>query len=142
MTKARLKEFRKTLEVKRSELAWEVHDRGGIIIEKSPDVVDDLQSARERELAISILGVHRTFFRGVEAALQRMDEGTFGICLCCGQEIAAQRLRAIPWTLVCIHCQEALERDEKAVVEFLQEHPLAPLQRSRDPDSNQPKWAA
>ena len=46
---------------------------------------------------------------GLEAgkeALRRLEKGTFGICRDCGEEIAAPRLNAIPWTRVCITCKE------------------------------------
>jgi DnaK suppressor protein len=42
----------------------------------------------------------------VEAALGRLDDGTFGRCLRCGQEIAAGRLEALPWAAYCIACQK------------------------------------
>ena len=42
----------------------------------------------------------------VEAALGRLDDGTFGRCLRCGQEIAVGRLEALPWAAYCIACQK------------------------------------
>ena len=41
----------------------------------------------------------------VEAALGRIDEGTFGACRRCGREIAPGRLEALPWAAYCIDCQ-------------------------------------
>ena len=41
----------------------------------------------------------------VEAALRRLDEGSFGICRRCGNQIAAERLEALPWAALCIDCQ-------------------------------------
>jgi RNA polymerase-binding protein DksA len=48
----------------------------------------------------------------VEAALERMDEGTYGVCLSCGQSIQAGRLQALPHTEFCVHCKEAQETNE------------------------------
>ena len=48
----------------------------------------------------------------VKSALQRMEEGTFGECVECGNEIGAKRLEALPWTAHCIVCQEKVERGE------------------------------
>ncbi|MDQ2965745.1 MAG: TraR/DksA family transcriptional regulator [Chloroflexota bacterium] len=42
----------------------------------------------------------------VEAALRRLEEGTFGRCLRCGQEIPSGRLEALPWAAYCITCQK------------------------------------
>lgn len=46
----------------------------------------------------------------IDAALSRIQDGSFGECLHCGQEIGAKRLAAIPWTRYCITCQELLEQ--------------------------------
>jgi DnaK suppressor protein len=54
--------------------------------------------------------------RLIDRALSRIDEGSFGECVTCGEEINARRLEAIPWASNCLHCQEAVE------AERLQEH--------------------
>lgn len=41
----------------------------------------------------------------VEAALRRLEEGTFGTCRRCGNAIASERLEALPWAALCIDCQ-------------------------------------
>ena len=44
--------------------------------------------------------------QAIEEALWRMEKGTYGICRDCGEPIAPARLKAIPWTRVCITCKE------------------------------------
>ncbi|TMM18906.1 MAG: conjugal transfer protein TraR, partial [Actinobacteria bacterium] len=46
----------------------------------------------------------------IDAALARIDDGTFGNCLGCGRQIAAERLEAVPWTTQCIDCKRKEER--------------------------------
>jgi RNA polymerase-binding protein DksA len=46
----------------------------------------------------------------VEAALRSVDDGTYGTCTNCGNQIGAERLGAIPWTPTCIDCARKLER--------------------------------
>jgi RNA polymerase-binding protein DksA len=46
----------------------------------------------------------------VDAALQRLEAGTFGTCLRCGQPIAKARLEALPWAAHCIDCQSAIDK--------------------------------
>jgi len=46
----------------------------------------------------------------VEAALRRLDEGTFGACVRCGRAIAPERLEALPWAAHCIDCQRVVGR--------------------------------
>jgi RNA polymerase-binding transcription factor len=49
----------------------------------------------------------------VDAALQRLDDGTFGTCLRCGQPIATERLEALPWAAHCIACQSAIDKGRR-----------------------------
>lgn len=46
----------------------------------------------------------------VDAALARLDEGTFGTCVRCGRAIAPERLEALPWAAHCIDCQTMIDR--------------------------------
>jgi DnaK suppressor protein len=49
----------------------------------------------------------------VDAALARLDDGTFGTCLNCGRPIAPGRLEALPWAAHCIDCQAAIDRGRR-----------------------------
>ncbi len=49
----------------------------------------------------------------VDTALARLDAGTFGACLRCGQPIPAARLEALPWAAHCIDCQSAVDRERR-----------------------------
>lgn len=49
----------------------------------------------------------------VDAALERLDEGSFGACLRCGQPIAPERLEALPWAAHCIGCQSAIDKGRR-----------------------------
>jgi DnaK suppressor protein len=53
----------------------------------------------------------RTVLRLIQAALERMKRGSFGICVACGEEIQARRLQAVPWTQFCLSCQEEVEEE-------------------------------
>lgn len=113
MTKSELNRFRQTLEAKQSELAGILRRRDEIAIEKSADAIDEVQRAAERELAIRNLDRESNLLRNVRAALRRVDEGTFGICVHCEEEISPRRLVALPWAAFCIRCQEAADRTER-----------------------------
>ena len=112
MTKNELKKFRETLEAKRAELEQFVRNREGIAIEKSPDALDEVQHAAERELAIRNLDRESQLLRNVRAALRRIEEGTFGVCLHCEEDISPKRIIAVPWTPFCIQCQEIADRNQ------------------------------
>ena len=49
----------------------------------------------------------------VDAALARLDEGTYGTCLRCGKPIARERLEALPWAAHCISCQAEIDRGHR-----------------------------
>ena len=78
MTKTELNKFKEVLETKQAELAQVLRNREGIAIEKSPDALDEVQNAAERELAIRNLDRESNLLRNVRAALHRIDEGAFG----------------------------------------------------------------
>jgi DnaK suppressor protein len=80
---------------------------------------DDLQDAADH--AVQSYQKELLFLQGtnghtqmtqVRAALERLDEGTFGECLHCGKLIGQKRLEALPWTPYCIDCQEKVEKGE------------------------------
>src|SRR5579871_6936922 len=51
--------------------------------------------------------------RMTEAALARIQQGTFGVCVSCGNDINPRRLDALPWTQYCLRCQQRFEQGEK-----------------------------
>jgi DnaK suppressor protein len=110
MTKTELNKYRQTLEAKLAELESAVRDREGIVIEKSPDALDEVQHAAERELAIRNLDRETQLLRNVRNALRRVEDGSYGVCLHCDEDINPKRLNAVPWTPYCISCQEMADR--------------------------------
>jgi DnaK suppressor protein len=110
MSKSELNKFKNILEAKQAELEQLVRNRDGITIEKSPDALDEVQHASERELAIRNLDRESNLLRNVRAALRRIEEGSFGVCLHCEEDINPKRLHAVPWAAFCIQCQEMADR--------------------------------
>jgi DnaK suppressor protein len=113
--------YKSLLGAKQAELVQQVRNRDGIAIEKSPDALDEVQHASERELAIRNLDRESNLLRNVRAALRRLDEGSFGVCLHCEEDISPKRLAAVPWTAFCIECQEIVDRSQGESAENLEE---------------------
>ena len=111
MTKSELNKFKKILETKQEELERIVRNRDAITIEKSADALDEVQHAAERELAIRNLDRESQLLRSVRLALRRVQDGSFGTCLHCEEEISPKRLAAVPWAAFCIQCQEQADRN-------------------------------
>jgi DnaK suppressor protein len=112
MTKTDLDKFRNVLEVKRAELSGSLRNRDEIVIEKAPDALDEVQLAGERELAIRNLDRDSNMLRQIRRALGRIQDGSYGVCLHCDEEISPKRIAAVPWAAYCIKCQEQVDRNE------------------------------
>lgn len=112
MTKSELNKYKSLLEAKQTELAGGLRNREGIAIEKTADALDEVQLAGERELAIRNLDRESQLLRSVRLALARINDGSYGVCLHCEEDISPKRLNAVPWTSYCLSCQEAADRHE------------------------------
>ena len=112
MNQTELNKYKTMLEAKRAELALGLRNREDIAIEKTPDALDEVQLAGERELAIRNLDRESSLLRAVKGALARVADGSYGVCLHCEEEIKTKRLDAVPWTKYCIRCQEAADRHD------------------------------
>jgi RNA polymerase-binding protein DksA len=69
---------------------------------------DTLNVERERDLALSASATQAV--EDIDAALRRMDNGTYGVCERCGKKIAVARLEALPFAALCIECKSREER--------------------------------
>jgi DnaK suppressor protein len=110
MKTSELDRFRKTLKTRHAELSDGRRNREAVAIQTSGDELDRIQHAQERGYAIGALDRESLRSHEITAALERIDNGSFGICLNCEEEITAKRLAAVPWTALCIVCQEVAER--------------------------------
>jgi RNA polymerase-binding transcription factor DksA len=63
----------------------------------------------EQEFTLSLMETEETALEQIESALERIEEGTYGVCLDCGGKIPKTRLNAIPFTPFCVKCASKLE---------------------------------
>ncbi|MEM7167630.1 MAG: TraR/DksA family transcriptional regulator [Planctomycetota bacterium] len=75
----------------------------------SGDAADLGTEASETETLLSLLENNTSALREIDKALERIDEGTYGICDVTGEPIGRERLKAIPWTRFSIEAQRAME---------------------------------
>src|SRR5215467_5603988 len=113
MTRTELNKFQAILNTKHAELARAAGRRDGIAIERTSDLLDEIQLAGERELTTRNLERDSRLLRDVRAALERIEEGEYGACFECDEEISHKRLRAVPWATLCITCQEQADRSPR-----------------------------
>jgi DnaK suppressor protein len=63
----------------------------------------------QEEIEFALIQMKAETLNKIDAALRRLEEGTYGDCFDCGEEIAAARLRALPFAVRCRDCEEARE---------------------------------
>ena len=66
----------------------------------------------ERELMIELIQSGEESVRNIDAALEKIEEGHFGICEMCNKKIGRERLKAVPYAKLCIECQREDEVDK------------------------------
>jgi DnaK suppressor protein len=76
------------------------------------DPADRATAESDRAFTLRIRDRERRLIRKIQAALQRIDDGTYGVCEDCGEDISIQRLKARPVTRLCINCKARQEEDE------------------------------
>lgn len=110
MKKTELKKFRAILEGKRDAIAssspgkkthWENMENT-----RHGDFVDQASDDNEVHVNIRLLQTDAKLLRAIDAALTRIQDGSYGVCTMCGEDISNARLKAVPWTSVCIACKE------------------------------------
>ena len=75
-------------------------------------IAEDGASVAEAERIVTVTEDLQDILAQVDAALERMNEGTYGVCQRCGQKIGEERLEAFPYVAYCITCQEIMEREQ------------------------------
>jgi len=112
-------ERKKMLESRRRELLLEVQGKvrkARTDSAKEHDVLDQAEISEvdiQEEIEFALIQMKTETLNKIEAALRRLEEGTYGDCVDCGDEIAAARLRALLFAVRCRDCEEARETAAK-----------------------------
>jgi DnaK suppressor protein len=83
------------------------------IVETVMDDADLSAIDLSEEISLRQLSTHRDVLKKIEEALRKLEEGTYGICDMCGDEISEERLKILPFAIYCRDCQENIEIMEK-----------------------------
>ena len=107
-----LARFRAALAAERSRLVEEIGETivaPGQMTYGSQAAAASQVFAQQRDLALRDRSDHQLIL--VDEALARIEDGTFGICVRCGEPIPPERLEALPWAARCIDCQRLAGRE-------------------------------
>lgn len=70
----------------------------------------------DREFALSLVSNEQEALYEIEEALRRLDQGTYGLCGMCEKPIRRERLEAVPFARLCVHCQSGVEKERRRPV--------------------------
>jgi DnaK suppressor protein len=94
----------------------EIHEKLRSLREAIPAASHDVRDAEEQsvdefvqEVDLALMQMKSETLKKIDAAILRLEQGSYGRCLECDQEIAAARLRALPFAVLCRDCQEQAE---------------------------------
>ena len=117
MNKVQLKKFKTLLTEKRDEIVKKAKQtlEEDMTLDSNdlPDEMDLASSEYLQSFTFRLRGREKVFLDKIEKALRKIEDGSFGICEECGEEISIKRLEARPETTLCIRCKEDQERVEK-----------------------------
>ncbi len=109
MTKTEVDRFRAVLTARVAELERFTRQRDAIAVERCADKLEEIQAASQRALAVCNLDREFNQLRDARAALRRIQEGSFGTCQECDEDIHPKRLAAATWAPCCIRRQEIID---------------------------------
>jgi DnaK suppressor protein len=104
--------YESALRHKAQELAESLSDRSQIAIEPAAEACDVMVMAANREIGVLGLTRDSRLARQVEEALERIRDGSYGVCLRCEEPIKPRRLEIVPWARHCVRCQEMIELEQ------------------------------
>jgi len=114
MTKKEMEKYRRLLDEKKANLSVDIAKTRSAEEETSEeltqDIADKAVSSYTREFLYSLTDGERSTLLQIDDAIGRIDEGSYGFCVNCGQPMAEKRLTAVPWAPYCVDCQELSEK--------------------------------
>ena len=114
MDKKKAEVYRKRLLVKQEELQRSVskseQDGRQIDEDATQDIADKAANSYTKEFLFHQSDDNRRILQLVSEALERLKNGSYGLCVACQEEVQVKRLEAVPWARHCIECQEKQEQ--------------------------------
>ena len=103
--------------------------------EPSGDIYDQASNERDRELLLLLGDREREKVRNIDEALARLEEGEYGICEDCEEEIPIGRLKAMPFARLCVKCKTDLEKLQAQTKRFEEDRVYREIASSDEEES-------
>jgi DnaK suppressor protein len=121
MSTERYRDLKQMLEGRKREIQSQLHERiRDVRTENGPgklnfvlDQVESSEAGIQEDIEFALIQMKAETLNKVDEALARLEEGAYGNCFECGEEIAKQRLRALPFAVRCRECEEARENAQR-----------------------------
>jgi len=122
MNQERYADLKRILEERRREMLSAVQEKirdvrhEGSAAALQHQVLDQAESSEadiQEDIELALIQMKAETLNKIDEALARLEEGTYGYCFECGEEIAPQRLRALPFAVRCKNCEEARENAQR-----------------------------
>ena len=117
MERGLYEELKSILEDRRREIVNQVQERmrdvrsegAGATVQGVLDAAESSEADIQDEIEFALIQMKAETLNKIDEALRRLDEGSYGYCFECGEEISERRLRALPFAVRCKDCEEARE---------------------------------
>ncbi|HEX5474582.1 MAG TPA: TraR/DksA family transcriptional regulator [Vicinamibacterales bacterium] len=117
MNRERYAELKRILEERRREIMNEVHGKmrdvrtegAGNQVQGVLDAAESSEADIQDDIEFALIQMKTETLSKIEEALRRLEEGSYGYCFECGEEVSERRLRALPFAVRCKNCEEARE---------------------------------
>lgn len=121
MDRSRYDELKRILDGRRREILSEVHGKMRDVRSEGAnstthgvlDAAETSEADIQEDIEFALIQMKAETLHKIEEALRRLEEGTFGYCFECGEEISERRLRALPFAVRCRNCEEARELEQQ-----------------------------
>ncbi|OGP08215.1 MAG: hypothetical protein A2X87_08035 [Deltaproteobacteria bacterium GWC2_42_51] len=125
-----VKRLLKEKEVLLTEVAEKIKNESNTLKFEIGDIYDIASNERDRELTLMLGDREREKLAEIEDALERLKNGSYGVCEECGELIAEGRLLAMPFTRVCVDCKSKDERERGARRRYEEEPGIGILEKT------------
>ena len=111
----KLQEIKKNLLQQKEEIILDADSTRSTLPDETmfPELGDQASAEIDRNFTLRLRDRERKLLKKIDEALEKIENGTYGICDICGQEIGIKRLEARPVTTMCIDCKTEQEEEEK-----------------------------
>ncbi len=121
MNKDRYNDLKQMLEERKRQILSQVHEKirdvrtenGGVKVNAVLDPGESSEAGIQEDIEFALIQMKAETLNKINEALGRLEEGAYGNCFECGEEISQPRLRALPFAVRCIDCEEARETAQK-----------------------------